>query len=266
MKKILSIIALLNLTGCASALKERCEKTNWFEHSRDVALDGRYLEEDQLIKECKGIDTTNSVQLDLGFKSGRDRYCTYENYFRKGETGEIINYKMCEELDLRSKQERYFSGLKNFCTSEVGYKYGGSGQVYKKVCLKESEEKFLPSYYRGRKEFLNRSITQLGQDIESLQKLQNQLAPQIDLISNEIISLPSPQECSTRQVYNESSKKDESRLICEEAWYIKSRRSTLNSQSSDLREQFHRHSQIISKSTEQLNDLRSELTKIPIVN
>ena len=85
MKILLTLGLCLSYFGCASALKERCEKTNWFEHSRDLALDGRYLEEDLLIKECNGIDTTSAVQLDLGFKSGHERYCTYENYFRKGE-------------------------------------------------------------------------------------------------------------------------------------------------------------------------------------
>jgi len=173
MKILLTCILSLYFVGCASALKERCEKTNWFEHSRDVALDGRYLEEDALIKECKEVDRTSAVQLDLGFKSGHERYCTYENFFRKGEAGDVINYRMCDMLTLKNMQERYISGLKEFCTPEVGYVYGGSGKIYKKVCFLSAEEKFLPQYYKGRTEFLSRSIKQMVEDNSSFRASAN---------------------------------------------------------------------------------------------
>lgn len=263
MKILFSIFLSLYFIGCASALKERCEKTNWFEHSRDVALDGRYLEEDVLIKECKGIDRTSAVQLDLGFKSGRERYCTYENYFRKGELGDVINYRMCGELILKSMQERYISGLKRFCTPDVGYTYGESGKVYKKVCFLDAEEKFLPEYFKGRKEFLQRSILQITEDTRGLELLQAQLAPQIHMITSEINQLPSPQQCTTRSVYNESTKKDEAKFICEEASYIRLRRSDLYNQVDKFRDQFRRHADIISMSAQRLIELRNELTKIP---
>lgn len=254
----------LVLFGCASALKERCEKANWFEHSRDVALSGRYLEEDLLIKECKGIDSTSAVQLDLGFKSGRERYCTYENYLRRGEAGDLVNFRLCDGLVLRSMQERYANGLKSFCTAEVGFSYGASGKVYQKVCLLQAEVKFLPQYYKGRLQYLEKSISQVTQDMRMLQDLQNQIAPQINLVSHEISMLPSPQQCSQRMVYNEITKKDEARTICEEASYIRNRRSELYSQLNSLRTQYMNHSTVLSVSTANLSHLRTELTKIPI--
>ena len=266
MKTLFAFALSFYLVGCVSPLKERCEKTNWFEHARDVALDGRYLEEDVLIKECKGIDSTSAVQLDLGFKSGHERYCTYENYFRKGEAGDTVNYRMCNELALRDMQERYISGLKRFCTADVGYTYGGSGKVYKNVCFLDTEKKFLPQYFKGRKEYLLRSISQTSADIESLLILQRQLAPQIESIHHEIALLPSPQECSTKYVYNEYSKKDESKVVCQESWYIRSRRTDLYTQVDGFREQYRRHAEIISISTQRLAELRSELAKIPLDN
>ncbi len=252
------------LFGCASALKEHCEKTNWFEHSRDVALEGRYLEEDLLIKSCKDIDTTNATQLDLGFKSGRERYCTYEGFLRRGEAGDIVNFKMCDELILRQMQERYGHGLNRFCTAEIGYSYGASGKMYKRVCFKEQEEAFLPKYYQGRKEFLQKSIAQTQVDISALTALQSHIEPQIHLITSEISTLPSPQECSSIQVYNQLSKKNESQTVCRESFYIQSRRTTLYSQVDQLRQQFTNHSGIISKSLAELQDFRTELTKIPL--
>ena len=123
---------LFLLSACSNfSLKERCEKTNWFEYSRDLANSGRYLEEDTFIKECKGVDLTSAVQLDLGFKSGRQRYCTYENFLRQGESGEPVNFKMCDNLVMYSMQERYGAGLKNYCTAKVGYVVGSTGKIYK---------------------------------------------------------------------------------------------------------------------------------------
>ncbi len=227
MKLAVICVWTIAFSGCASALKERCEKANWFEHSRDVALSGRYLEEDLLIKECKGIDSTSAVQLDLGFKSGRERYCAYENYLRRGEAGDLVNFRLCDGLVFRSMQERYASGLKNFCTPEVGFSFGASGKVYQMVCLLQTEEKFLPQYFKGRLQYLEKAIAQVTEDIRILQELQHQIAPQINLISHEISALPSPQQCAQHTVYNEISKKNEARTICEEASYIRNRLSQL---------------------------------------
>lgn len=250
-------------TGCASALKERCENMNWFEHSRDVALDGRYLEEDALIKDCKGIDTISSVQIDQGFKSGRERYCTYEGFLRRGESGDLVNFKMCDELILKQMQERYGQGLIKFCTPDVGYAYGASGKVYQHVCFKNSEKDFLPKYYQGRKEYLIKMIAQTQIEINDLKQLQTSLEPQIQLLSLEINHLPSPQECSSVQVYNEQLKKNESQTVCHEAYYIQSRRSSLYSQINSFRQQFRNHAQVLTKSFTYLQQYRLQLTQIP---
>ena len=263
MKLAVVCVWTLALFGCASALKQRCEKANWFEHSRDVALSGRYLEEDLLIKECKGIDSTSAVQLDLGFKSGRERYCTYENYLRRGEAGDLVNFRLCDGLVLRRMQERYASGLKNFCTPTVGFSFGASGKIYQNVCLLQAEEKFLPQYFTGRLQYLQKAIAQVTADIHMLQQLQIQIAPQINLVSHEISALPSPQQCTARTVYNEISKKNEARTICEEALYIRNRRNELYAQINSLRTQYTNHSTVLSLSTANLSNLRAELTKIP---
>lgn len=259
----LFFISLNFLFGCATALQEQCEHTNWFEHSRDVALDGRYLEEDTLIKDCKGIDNTNSSLIDQGFKSGRERYCTYEGFLRRGETGNLVNFKMCDKLILKQMQERYGQGLNKFCTPEVGYTFGASGKVYQNVCFKNLEKDFLPKYNQGRKEFLIKRITETQTEINELKQLQNSLAPQIQLLSVEINSLPAPQECSSIQVYNEQLKKNESRTVCHEAAYIISRRSTLHSQIDSYRQQYRNHEQVLSKALSDLEYYRSQLTQIP---
>lgn len=264
MKILFGCIALQLLSGCSSwELKERCEKTNWFEYSRDLANSGRYLEEDPFLKDCKGVDRTSAEQLDRGFKSGRERYCTYENFFRNGESGEPVNFKMCDNLILYQMQERYAGGLNQFCTAEVGYTYGASGKVYKNVCIKKQEDKFIPEYFHGRYEYLKKSIAQLTADISSLERLQSQVKSQMDQLSHEINNLPSPQVCQTLSVYNPSTQKSENQRVCEEAPYIRSRRSQLYSEIDPLRSQYAEHGFILNREVNSLSYSRTELTKIP---
>lgn len=259
--------AFLILGGCGSwQLKEHCEKTNWFEYSRDVALNGRYLEEDALIKDCKKVSRTNATLLDQGFKSGRERYCTYENFLRRGEAGDLVNFKMCDGLIMYQMQERYGQGLQKFCTPEVGYNYGASGQVYKNVCFKKTESVFLNPYFKGRREYLEKTIVRLEVDTKTINSALASLSRQIDILSLEIQALPSPQECRQLQVYNEATKANEFRLICSESAYIQSRRSGLYSQMNLLRGQYSRSSDVLSDLMKQLIFNRSELTKIPLNN
>jgi hypothetical protein len=262
----LSLAALLlSLVGCSNwALKERCEKTNWFEYSRDVALTGRYLDEDGFIKECKEVDRLSAVQTDLGFKSGRERYCTYESFFRNGEAGEPVNFKMCDNLVLYQMQERYAQGLINFCKPESGYTYGSGGKIYKGVCIKRDEEKFLPTYHKGRAEYLVRSIAKLEKETESFSILQNQVSLEISRFNSEILALPSGlRDCNAKQSFNSDTKQYETVQECHEPFYIQNRRSSLYNQMDQLRAQYTKNGSILQKMLEELAFNRSELTKIP---
>ncbi len=265
MKKIWICFTFLTLAGCSNwELKDRCDKTNWFEYSRDVATSGRYLDEDGFIKDCKGVDRISAVQIDLGFKSGRERYCTYETFFRNGEAGEPVNFKMCDNLIMYQMQERYAQGLQNFCKADSGYNYGSSGKVYKNVCIKRDEEKFMPGYLKGRAEYLVRTIAQLEKETVAFQSVQNQVSLEIARFSGEIRDLPSGlRECHTSTEYNMTTKKEEAVQRCEEPYYIRARRDTLYEQADRLRAQFTRNGTILAKMLQELSYNRSELTKLP---
>nr|AIA12000.1 Protein of unknown function (DUF2799) [uncultured bacterium] len=265
MKRLLFLSLLLFLSACSNwALKDRCEKTNWFEYSRDVAFSGRYLDEDGFIKDCKGVDRISAVQVDLGFKSGRERYCTYESFFRNGEAGEPVNFKMCDNLVMYNMQERYAQGLANFCKAESGYSYGSAGKVYKNVCIKRDEEKFMPGYLKGRSEYLVRTISQLEKETISFQAVQDQVSQEIARFSGEIHALPSGlRECRTSTEFNSSTQKEEAVQRCEEPYYIRSRRETLYDQADRLRAQFTKNGEILRNMLQDLAYNRNELTKIP---
>ena len=257
------VLGLLVLsTGCSS-LKEKCEETNWFAHSQETALSGRYLEEDDFIRQCKTIDRTSATQLDLGFKAGRERYCTYETFLRHGEAGETVNFKMCDNLTMSSMQERYAQGLGSFCTAKVGYLYGSSGKVYKNVCLKMSETVFLPAYHQGRREHLTKSAQDLVVDISSMEDLQSQLERQMNAISREITALPSVQDCGFESSYNHTTQKSESHWVCREASYIRSQRSQLYGDMDPLRRQFSTQAAVLQKLKLNLQKAREEMAKLP---
>ncbi len=260
------LFLLLAFSACSSwNLKEKCDQTNWFEYSRDVAMSGRYLEEDRLIKDCKGVDHISSQQMDIGFKSGRERYCTFESFLRNGESGEPVNFKMCDGLTLYQMQERYAQGLKSFCTAETGYVYGASGKFYKNVCLKKDEEKFLPKYFSGRSEFLKKALLQMQVELQSLTSMQSTLQSQISQISHEVTSLPAAQDCQTINVYNEATKSNVPQVVCKEAYYIQNRRNNLYSQLDPLRNQSSEAGARILRLEGQIEEARREQTKIPVV-
>lgn len=266
--KILKIIVIgLFLTGCSSwELKNRCEKTNWFEYGQGVAFNGQYLEEDAFVKDCKGVDRVSARQVDLGFKLGREKMCNYDELFNRGRTGVPVFFKFCDGLDPAKMNSHYSKGLKLFCTSENGQPYGRSGKVYQNVCPAPLEKNFLPPYYLGRKEYLKQYIVDLNAKIVAQAERESSLIQSESTLSREISYLPSPQVCKIISVYNEAIKKDESKTVCSEADYIRRQRDRLYSDISNVRSSLYEVRRDLNQYTQDLNTARSELTKIPIVD
>lgn len=239
MKKTLRLfifLFFLLLSGCANwALKERCEKTNWFEYSQSVAFEGRYLEEDGFIKDCKSVDRISAQQTDLGFKLGREKMCQYDEIFKRGREGTPVFFKFCDGLEPSRMRSRFDQGLREYCTPQVGYTYGKSGKIYQKVCTAQEEKTFLPPYFKGRKEYILDLISSLETEFNKLRELEDSASRSESRASREYSSLPSPQECSTVSVYDEGRKENVNRTVCREASYIQNQRSRLSSELSEIR-------------------------------
>lgn len=219
---------LLASLGCSSwALKERCEQTNWFEYSQKVAFDGKYLEEDGFIKDCKKVDRTSAVQLDLGFKQGREKMCQYDEIFIRAKEGVPVFFRFCDGLDMNRMRGLYSQGLVSYCTSQKGYSFAKAGKIYLNLCSPQQEKEFLPGYYKGRREYLNALIVELTGRLVGIKSLEHSYATTEENIQQEYRNLPHAMECSTRSVYDEGSKQNENRVICSEANYVRSRRSVL---------------------------------------
>lgn len=234
--RFFGLFSFFLLSACANwALKERCEKTNWFEYSQSVAVEGRYLEEDGFIKDCKSVDRISAQQTDLGFKLGREKMCQYDEIFKRGREGTPVFFKFCDGLEPARMQQRFEQGLREFCTPTVAYTYGKSGKIYHKVCTASEEKTFLPQYHKGRREYLIDLISSLEKEFKKLHDMETTAARSESQASSEYNLLPSPQECRTKYVYDEDRKGDVRRTICEEASYIQNERSRLSSELSEIR-------------------------------
>ncbi len=263
---ILMLMALL-FSGCSSwELKNRCEKTNWFDYGQDVAFNGKYLEEDSFVKDCKGVDRVSAKQVDLGFKLGRDKMCQYSEIYERGRTGVPVFFKFCDGLDPSKMKANYEKGLELFCTAENGQPYGRSGKVYQRVCPFSLEKKFLPTYYVGRREYLKQNILDLTAKISSERVSESNLLSSEINLSREIDRLPHPQVCKSIQVYDEATKKNEYRTICSEVDYIRWQRDRLYTDINQVRSSLYTVRNNIQKYNAELNESQSELTKIPLTD
>lgn len=235
--QFLAVLTVLFTMGCANwALQEKCEKTNWFEYSQNLAFQGKYLEEDGLVKACKGIDSTSAVQLDLGFKQGREKMCQYDEIHTRAKEGIPVFFKFCDGLEMNRMRHLYTQGLVSYCTPEKGYSFAKAGKIYQNLCNPAQEKVFLPGYYKGRKEYLTNYIGEKRDRLAEIKTLEQRYAMTETNIQREYSSLPSnATECGPRTVYNSATKKNESQTVCEEAAYIRGRRTSLWTDLDDIR-------------------------------
>ncbi len=196
MKRIISMaIAALFLGGCASYFKRQaCEKANWYQHGFDVAMSGKRLDADGLVKECQKVEAKMSfAELDTGFKAGMGKYCTQDNIFAVGKAGDPFAFEMCDGESMKKMKAKYAEGLQVFCTPENAQRFGSAGGIYKNVCPKDKEEAWINEYRKGRKIWLTSVIREKEfkrQDIQgeiwSLQSKRNSLRAQ----ANSIVAIP----------------------------------------------------------------------------
>jgi hypothetical protein len=170
-KITLLLMTLFIATGCNS-LKQRCQETNWFEYGKTLGLSGKYPDEDLFYGQCKkeGYEVSYS-QLDVGFKAGRDFYCTQEGANKTGRDGHHFNFTMCEGGVSKSLLEKsYRLGLIEYCKPANGFEVGRQGRIYEKVCSQKEEVTFLPEYKKGRRIWLTAKVEERRSRSAELQR------------------------------------------------------------------------------------------------
>lgn len=265
MRKIYFLLICLYFASCSNwALKEKCEQTNWFDYSQNLAFQGKYLEEDGYVKDCKKVDRTNATQLDQGFKLGRDKMCGYEEIYKRAVDGQPVFFNFCDGLDQNLMKKKHVEGLEIFCTKDRGYSYGKSGREYLKVCKANQEVSFLPSYYKGRKEYLTQFIIdKKEQEKRQLLSVQSDYNV-VNSTANAYASIPSHLlHCSVMSVYNSNEKRDESKNVCSEPAYISSQRNEISGMLSRAQANLKESNLFLKETQNKITWAQHELSIIP---
>ncbi|MBO9667672.1 MAG: DUF2799 domain-containing protein [Bdellovibrio sp.] len=173
MKKLLLVFAAVAIPGCASYFtRQSCDKINWFKHGEAIAMRGEWLNADSTLNECRKAEAAISEsQLDQGFKSGREKYCTSANSYLVGRAGDTFSKDLCDSPSLSNLISQYGKGLRDYCAKSNGFEAGVSGKKYQNNCPNDLVAGFLPEYKRGRLKFVQAQI----QNLEN-RKRDNELA------------------------------------------------------------------------------------------
>jgi flagellar biosynthesis chaperone FliJ len=168
------LVATTIFSGCSMFTRSRCEKINWFERGQSLALRGQYPQSDAQLKECRKVKAEiDEGQLDLGFKRGRELYCTPERAFLTGKEGNTFATDICDQSLTRSLLRKHAEGVRGYCTPESGKQLGASGKDYNSICPADLEVAFKSAYSKARRGYLEGLIPGLQQQI---QQKQNQIS------------------------------------------------------------------------------------------
>lgn len=170
-KCILILLATSVQFGCASYFKrQQCESINWFEHGQSVAMKGQWLNADTTVNECRKAEANiRESELDRGFKSGVQKYCSKENIFLKGKDGDFFSQDICNGPELQVLITEHQRGIEEYCAKENGFNAGASGKKYQNICPKKLENSFLLEYKKGRKKYIDALISNKKDEIQGLE-------------------------------------------------------------------------------------------------
>lgn len=163
------LLGPLTLSSCASALKQKCEATNWFEHGELVAKRGQRTSTDGFLGQCEKEEAKiDHAALSQGFQKGLGEYCTPEFAHRLGKQGDFLSEDMCAgAMELRMRPE-HAAGVREYCQAANGETAGSSGRKYNQICPKELETAFLPEFKKGRRKYLAALVAQKQAEIQDI--------------------------------------------------------------------------------------------------
>lgn len=170
LRVLVLMVMAFQLAGCASYFKKKdCESINWFEHGQKVAMRGQWLNADPVVNECRKVEADiQESQLDKGFKSGVEKYCTNTNAYIIGKSGDFFSRDICEGPQINVLVAEHRKGTVDYCAKSNGFVAGTSGKKYQNVCPKELEPAFLPEYRKGRKKYVQSLIDSKSSEVRSL--------------------------------------------------------------------------------------------------
>lgn len=260
----LAILVLFGLGGCASYFKRKeCEKANMYQHGFDVAMAGKRLDADDFVKQCQKVEAKFSfTELDTGFKAGMAKYCTSDNVFQVGKSGKPFSYEMCDGESVKKMRARYEEGLKIFCVPANGYRFGSSGGIYLNVCPKDSEEKWLVEYRKGRKIWLVATIEETQREVDRLGNEIWSLEGQRSGLEFEKRHLDSRTTVHREQVYDSFSNRYEEKVTEVPDESARLRSQEISGEISDIDRRIWRLRSEQSEKNKELSKMRTEMVTL----
>lgn len=250
-------IFAVSLVSCSSYWKRKgCEKVNWFQHSYNVAMDGKRLDEDNRYSECKKVETEiNAAEVDRGFKAGMANYCTPNTALEKGANGFSFNYNFCDGNVIPKLKEQHQKGIYRFCQPSNGYHVGSKGIVYNNQCSEKMEKAFLPKYRKGRQVYLKNQIAMHEEKIKNIDRVVAEKKQQQYLLTTRLAALPQLVVVNNEKTYDPATKTYSETSHASEDPEIKQQREQLNWEIRSITRE------IDTKRNEQ-NTLRTEIHKL----
>lgn len=262
----LAALAMILLTSsCASYFTRKdCEKTNWFDYGRGVAMSGRRLTGDQKIMACKKAEAEiDEVALDRGFKTGMTTYCQPDTVLQIGKRGEFFNVEMCDGDQPRLLQKKHAEGVAAYCAKTNGYAAGAKGVKYNGICPKNLEPMFMTEFNRGRTKFLKTSIANNENTIDDIESQIRRLESERMTVATQMAYLGGGGGRVVREVkYDPVTRSTREETSVQETEEVKRRRQSLQND-LDTKER-----NIASKRNEQdrlraaNREMRTELTSL----
>jgi len=182
----------VTLGGCSSALKKKCESTNWFSYGEEVAKKGQRTSSDTFIAACEKEDVPiNHAALSQGFQKGLNEYCTAEFAFQLGRRGDFLASDMCSGGQELLMKPKHAAGVLEYCQPENALVAGATGKPYNQICPKLLEPAFLVEFNKGRKKFLSGIVIQKEGEIQDLEQEIRTLESQRNISNHEVQRLES---------------------------------------------------------------------------
>ncbi len=260
---ILLLFLALITSSCASYFKRKaCESTNWFEHGKNVALSGKWLNADSHLAECRQVEAQISEsQVDQGFKNGLQIYCSPDEAYRVGKLGDIYSNDLCEGPQSSVLRQRYKKGIQDYCAKSNGYDAGSSGKKYQNVCPSELEPAFLGEYKKGRKKYLQSALEIKAQSLNELKMDLRTQKMRVDMAQNNLDRAES-RLTSLRSQSTLNSSNEHQNFLQSMIQEAEQDADTARSQLSSAKSEESRTSTKASNLEAEINEMKTELASL----
>lgn len=257
-------VFFLFLSGCTTYfVKKRCQKKDWFEYGKKVAMSAARLSTDTFYNQCiKAEAEFSQADADAGWKKGRSVYCSDDQAFLNGSNGQFQDFEFCGAAQSSKMRSAHKKGVEKFCRPESGYNFGTSGGTYNNICPKSMEAPWMASFKKGRAIYLKGEIRRSLKEADEYEVEVDDLKTDRDALSRKLRLIP-PSEVSTRtSQYDPVTKKYKEVQTRSEGDETRRKREQLSNEMDQLEDRIKAARANRNKAKEKARALEAELDRL----